>query len=116
MHTVQTDADPPNQGRMILATSGCTWNSRNAERNTVVAYRRMFFADEFSIPALLSAYSLLEEVNAHVPHPLRGMHSHAGCVDDPRRTRARPGREGARHLSLSGPGPGAAADLGREEG
>ena len=30
MQVVQTAADPPNQGRMILAITGCTWNSRKA--------------------------------------------------------------------------------------
>ena len=30
MHAVHTAADPPNHGRISLAMSGCTWNSRNA--------------------------------------------------------------------------------------
>jgi hypothetical protein len=37
MHTVHTAAEPPNQGRIILAMIGCTWNSRNAERRMVTA-------------------------------------------------------------------------------
>ena len=37
MHVVQTAADPPNHGRIILAMIGCTWNSRNAERRMVTA-------------------------------------------------------------------------------
>src|SRR5580658_3034227 len=37
MQLVQTAADPPNQGRMSLAMSGCTWKSRNALRRIVAA-------------------------------------------------------------------------------
>ncbi len=36
MQVVQTDADPPNHGRMILAMIGCTWNSRNALKKMVM--------------------------------------------------------------------------------
>src|SRR5437870_561241 len=37
MQVVHTADDPPNQGRMILAMMGCTWNKRNAERKIVSA-------------------------------------------------------------------------------
>src|SRR6185295_16157703 len=42
MHTVQTEALPPNQGRICLAMIGCTRNSRKALANTVAAKRNMF--------------------------------------------------------------------------
>ena len=32
MQVVHTDAEPPNQGRIILPISGWTWNSRKALR------------------------------------------------------------------------------------
>src|SRR5579864_9333337 len=38
MHVVQTPVIPPNQGRMNLPISGCTWNNKNALKNTVSAY------------------------------------------------------------------------------
>ena len=37
MQLVQTAADPPNQGRISLAISGCTWKSRNALSRMVAA-------------------------------------------------------------------------------
>src|SRR6478672_9110282 len=37
MHSVQTIAAPPNQGRICFASSGCTRKSRNALRKTVAA-------------------------------------------------------------------------------
>ena len=37
MHTLQTDEEPPNQGKICLAISGCTRNSRNADRKVVQA-------------------------------------------------------------------------------
>src|SRR4051812_1372901 len=99
MHTVQTAADPPNHGRMILATSGWTWNSRNAERKTVMAYRVIFFAIEFIILTLLSAYIRPGDLHAL---PLRRART-------PRLDRRRPGRacavgQGPRRLSLPGRG------------
>jgi hypothetical protein len=30
MQVVQTAAEPPNHGRIILAMTGCTWNNRKA--------------------------------------------------------------------------------------
>jgi hypothetical protein len=39
MHVLHTEDDPPNQGKIILATTGWIWNSRKAERKTVVANR-----------------------------------------------------------------------------
>src|SRR5688572_30069285 len=39
MQTVQTEALPPNQGRICLAMIGCTRNSRNALVKTVAAKR-----------------------------------------------------------------------------
>src|SRR5262249_33234801 len=41
MQMVHTAAVPPNQGRMILAISGCTWNSRKALRKIVEANKAM---------------------------------------------------------------------------
>jgi hypothetical protein len=41
MQIVHTAALPPNQGRMTLAMSGCTWKSRKALRKIVAAYRIM---------------------------------------------------------------------------
>ncbi len=35
MHAVQTTADPPNQGKIIFAIMGSTWNSKNAPRKMV---------------------------------------------------------------------------------
>ena len=37
MHVVHTAAVPPNQGRMALLTSGCTWKSRKALTKIVAA-------------------------------------------------------------------------------
>jgi hypothetical protein len=37
MQIVHTAAVPPNHGRIILAMSGCTWNSRKALRKIVTA-------------------------------------------------------------------------------
>jgi hypothetical protein len=37
MAVIQTDADPPNQGRIIFAIMGCIWNRRKALRNMVTA-------------------------------------------------------------------------------
>jgi hypothetical protein len=39
MAVIQTAADPPNHGRIILAIMGWIWNSRNALRNMVEAER-----------------------------------------------------------------------------
>jgi exosome complex RNA-binding protein Rrp4 len=39
MQVLHTDEDPPNHGRIILATTGWIWNSKKAERKTVVAKR-----------------------------------------------------------------------------
>jgi hypothetical protein len=36
-HVVQTAAEPPNQGRISLATTGCTRNSRKALTKMVAA-------------------------------------------------------------------------------
>jgi hypothetical protein len=36
MHAVQTTADPPNQGRIIFAIIGSTWNNRNAPRKMAI--------------------------------------------------------------------------------
>ncbi len=41
MHVVQTLGDEPNHGRMYLAMSGWTWNSRKALRKTVEQNRRI---------------------------------------------------------------------------
>src|SRR5213593_943830 len=41
MQIVHTAALPPNQGRMTLAMSGCTWKSRKALRKIVMAWRIM---------------------------------------------------------------------------
>jgi hypothetical protein len=38
MHVVHTPAEPPNQGRICLAITGCTRNSRNDDRKIVAAY------------------------------------------------------------------------------
>jgi hypothetical protein len=38
MQVVQTPAEPPNQGRICLAMTGWTRNSRNDERKIVAAY------------------------------------------------------------------------------
>jgi hypothetical protein len=37
MQAVQTAAEPPNHGNIILAMISWTWNSRNALRKIVVA-------------------------------------------------------------------------------
>jgi len=37
MQVFHTEADPPNQGRMIFPIIGCTSNSRNALRKIVAA-------------------------------------------------------------------------------
>jgi hypothetical protein len=39
MQMVQTAADPPNQGRIIRAITGWTWNSRKALTKIVKAYK-----------------------------------------------------------------------------
>ena len=41
MQVLQTDDDPPNHGKIIFATIGWIWNSRNADRKTVVAKTTM---------------------------------------------------------------------------
>jgi hypothetical protein len=46
MQTVQTPAEPPNQGRMNLAMRGWIWKRRKAPRKMVRAKRR-FFAGAF---------------------------------------------------------------------
>jgi hypothetical protein len=38
---VHTPAEPPNQGRICFAITGCTRNRRKALRNTVSGYRTM---------------------------------------------------------------------------
>jgi hypothetical protein len=38
IHVVQTDADPPNHGRIIFPIKGCTWNNKNALKNIVRPY------------------------------------------------------------------------------
>jgi hypothetical protein len=35
MQVVQTAAEPPNQGNIILPINGCTWNSKKALKNMV---------------------------------------------------------------------------------
>jgi hypothetical protein len=37
MQAAQTDADPPNHGRIIFAMTSCTWNRRKALRKIVAA-------------------------------------------------------------------------------
>jgi hypothetical protein len=36
MHVLQTDEEPPNHGRIILAITGWTSNRRNADRKMVI--------------------------------------------------------------------------------
>src|ERR1039457_6242249 len=74
-HTVHTAADPPNQGRMILAIIGCTWNSRKALTTVVSAYSNMIGFDSSSLvaPAVLPpvrAGHALELSHPHHSRPL----------------------------------------------
>jgi hypothetical protein len=36
MQVLQTDDEPPNQGKIILAITGCTSNSRKADKKIVM--------------------------------------------------------------------------------
>jgi hypothetical protein len=38
MQVVHTEAEPPNQGKIILPIKGCTWKSKNALKKIVRAY------------------------------------------------------------------------------
>src|SRR4030067_1153709 len=40
MQVIQTAAEPPNHGRIILAIIGCIWKNRNALRKMVTEYAR----------------------------------------------------------------------------
>ena len=54
MLVVQTAAEPPNQGRMLLLTINCIWRSKNALRNEVDAKSNLVVPDA-SWPALSRA-------------------------------------------------------------
>ena len=54
MLVVQTAAEPPNQGRMLLQTINCIWKSKNALRNKVDAKSNLVVLDT-SWPALSRA-------------------------------------------------------------
>jgi hypothetical protein len=41
MAVIQTDATPPNHGRIVFVMIGWTWKSRKALRNVVRAYGSM---------------------------------------------------------------------------
>jgi hypothetical protein len=41
MAVIQTDATPPNQGRIIFVIIGWIWNKRKALKNIVKAYKSM---------------------------------------------------------------------------
>src|ERR1017187_11037842 len=54
MLVVQTAAEPPNHGRMLLQTINCIWKSKNALRNKVDAKSNLVVLDT-SWPALSRA-------------------------------------------------------------